>query len=210
MTKPRDQLYTAVAGRVGELQRKATDESVHHGDTAGRLARLRHAINAEPGNDPAVWADTIEVLPTNLWGGAEPSPYERAAHTALTLFALHVQSASGPVHKSGISLGAAARRLAHARAVEPGTPDPAVFRRFQKLATATSSAELRHHLRSMITLMRGEGVQLDYGLLAVHLVELDSSRSADKVRLRWGRDYHRIPADTEDSADTTHAASQTV
>lgn len=207
MTKPREQLYTAVAGRVHQLQRKATDEAVYHSDNAARLARLRRAINAEPGSDPAVWADTIEVLPTDLWGGTEPSGYERAAHTAMTLFALHVQSASGPVHKSGISLGGAARRLASARATEPGTLDPAVFRRFQNLATATSAAELHHHLRSMIMLMRGEGIQLDYGLLAVHLVELDSPQSADRVRLRWGRDYHRSQRKPEDNPSTTPETS---
>lgn len=204
----RRMLDEAVAKRVIELQNKSTDEATRYPDVAGRLARLRRGINAEPGSEPAIWADTIGALPEDLWSSTdEPSSWEWAAHSAITLFALHAQGSTTAVHRHGTSLGAAVRRLAGARSAERGKQDPAVFRRFQTLATASSGEELNYHLRSMITLMRGEGIQLDYGQLAVDIHDLASPRSADRVRLRWGRDYHRTTSDP-DASDANESESQ--
>lgn len=200
--------YDAVAARVTELQNKSTDEAKRYSDVSGRLARLRRAINAEPGSEPAIWSDTIGSLPEELWSPRdEPSSWERAAHSAVTLFALHDQGSATAVHRRGISLGAAVRRLAGARSAERGNQDHAVFRRFQALATASSGDELNYHLRSMVTLMRGEGIQLDYGQLALDIHDLASPRSADRVRLRWGRDYHRTTSDP-DASDANESESQ--
>lgn len=199
-------LYNAVVSRVSELQRKSTDEVIRYPDVAGRLARLRRAIKAQPGSVPAVWEDTIGSLPSELWGVDGPSSWERAAHTAITLFALHAQSSTTAVHRRGISLGRAARRLAGERSGEDATDSP-VFKRFQALATASTSEAMTYHLRSMITLMRGaRTVQLDYGQLAVDIHDLANDRTADRVRLRWGRDYHRFRPDGDDTT-VNHAES---
>ncbi len=193
-------LSRSVTAKVLELQRKAVDETTRYADVPARLARLRRAINAEPGSVPEIWSDTIGVLPEDLWARRDqPSRYEQAAHSAITLFALHVQSARTAVHRPGISLGAAARRLASARTGVRGEHDPAIFKRFQALATASSRAELNHHLRSLITLMRSEGVQLDYGLLAADLAGMEIPERADRIRLRWGRDYHRVSHDDQEN-----------
>ncbi len=198
-------VYQGVARRVGELQRRSTDEHVHDSDVAARLARLRRAVNADPGGAPDIWSDTIEVVPPRLWGTETgPSVWEVATHAAVTLFAIHMQGSATAVHRKGPSLGAAVRRFAGHRSADADQPDLAVFKRFQALATAVTGGELRHHLRSMITLFRGSGTQLDYGLLAVDIHGLlRSPRAADAVRLRWGRDYHRVAADNDDSSATS-------
>lgn len=193
MRSEEEALRRAVTTKVRELQDRTLDQQTRHADVAGRLARLRRAVGAEPGSVPEVWADTIGSLPEELWGrGDEPSRYERAAHIAITHFAVHAQSARVAVHHSDISLGSAVRRLAGARTGERGKDDPAIFRRFQALATASSRAELNHHLRSLIKLLRSETVQLDYGLLAVDLAGIEIPARANRIRLRWGRDYHRV------------------
>jgi len=203
LSPEQDQLYGAVAARVSELQRKATDETRRYPDVAGRLARLRRAITAQPGGVPEVWADTIGAIPEQLWGRSEgPSEWERAAHTAITLFALHVQGSSTAVHRAGISFGSAVRRLARARSGGDDL-DAAVFRRFQQVATAATVDELNYHLRSMITLLRDERTQLDYGQLAVDIHDLALPWSANRVRLRWGRDYHRVSAEPDGTDQTT-------
>lgn len=188
--------YQAVEGRVGLLQRLSDDEGTRHRDIAGRLARLRRAINDEPGADPDVWQDTIGFLPEGLWGRSEaPSSWEHASHTALTIFALHTQGRRTAVHTKCTSLGTAVRRFAGVRSGDTANPDSAVIKRFQALAVSTPGAAMRYHLRSMVTLLRTEGTQLDYGLLAVDIHDLADPRFADRVRLRWGRDFYRIAED---------------
>jgi len=201
------EFYAAVLKPVEELQRKATDDTFRYSDVAARLARLRRAVNAEPGSVPDVWADTIGVLPEGRFGSENgPSQWERAAHTAITLFAIHAQGKTTAIHRRGPSLGAAVRRFDGARSNGEISP---VFRRFQALATSASEAELNHHLRAMITLLRSEGTQLDYGLLAVDLHGLSSPMTEDRVRLRWGRDYHRTAVTDAETAEPTSQTEST-
>lgn len=198
----RDELLrTAVRSTVGSLQGRALAD--HHDSTVTAcLARLRRAVTAEPGSVPQVWADTLGALPPELvpqgrWSDDSPTDYERAAHEAITLYALHQQSKSTAAHQPGISLGAAARRL-----VKATGRDEAVRNRFQAVATAGSAAGVSHHLRALIMLLRTENIPLDYSQLAVDLRQLHSRTSADRVRLRWGRDFHRATtADTDTPAE---------
>lgn len=202
-----EKLYGVVVSRVSYLQSKNIDEEFRHPDVVARLARLRHAVTAEPGAIPEVWADTIGLLPEELLGsGGDPSEWEHAAHTALTLFAVHSQG-HRTAHRERVSLGGAVRRLANARDSGGANPDSAVFKRFQALATSTSRFELRHHLRSMVTLLRAEKLQLDYGQLAVDVHDLSIPYIADSVRLRWGRDYHRASSSEDES---THQNSEII
>ena len=207
----RDELLRkAVITTVTELQRRATgahhNTGAHHdtGVTA-RLARLRRAVTVEPGSEPLVWADTLgalpeELVPTGRWADDTPTHYERAAHEAITLYALHQQSKSTAAHVPGISLGAAARRLAKATG-----RDDAIRTRFQAVATAGTASGVSHHLRALITLLRAEDIPLDYGRLAVDLRHLHGG-AGDRVRLRWGRDFHRAATDEPDTpTDRTQA-----
>lgn len=209
LTAGQAELYNAVEKHVSTLQRWALDEQARHPDVAARLARLRRAVAVSPGSAPDVWADTIAIVPESLSGTSEvPTVAERAGHTAITLFAVHTQGGRGAAHRRGQSLGRAVRLCVAARSADGDPTDSPVFKRFQALATASSPAELNHHLRSMVTLLRAESIALDYGLLAVDIHSLASVEGAKRVRLRWGRDFHRSPIDTDESDSTKTAETQ--
>jgi CRISPR system Cascade subunit CasB len=186
---PDSQLRTFVAGRVERLQ--AGYFSDRPQAAAAALARLRRAVQRSPGDDPAVWFETLEGFPDGLRGrGDAPSPFEVSAHVGLTLYATHQQSQRGRMHQVGYPLGRSIRLLvARDRAVE----DSPVTRRFHALGTATDFTETAYHLRGLITQLRSEAIPLDYGQLVVDLRRLQASQSAGSVRLRWGRDFHRKP-----------------
>lgn len=181
-----DKLRESVTAAVRSLQKGYLSERREF-DVTARLARLRRAITSEPGSIPAVWQDTIGTLDPDLLNRDDtPSPYEYAAHSAITLFALHQQAAAAGMHKPGISLGRAVRQLGRHTGNEE-----AVRKRFMALATSETREELLHHLRGLITQLRSAGVPLDYGRLAVDLRRLQTAAAADGVRLSWGRDYYR-------------------
>lgn len=195
-------LRQRVRAAITHLQNRSLAEH-RDSDVVARLARLRRAVTAEPGSIPDVWADTVGVVQDEpdlirYERDDRPSDYERAAHEAITLYALHQQSKSTAVHRDGISLGAAARRLAQATGRED-----AVRARFHAVAAAETAAGVRHHLRALVTMLRSEGIQLDYARLAVDLRQLHGRVGADRVRLRWGRDFHRAPTDDTGSLSTS-------
>jgi CRISPR system Cascade subunit CasB len=96
------------------------------------------------------------------------------------------------MHQAGHPLGRSIRALIP---VERGDNyvDHAVARRFAMLGTADTLDELTHHLRGMVQLLRTNGVPLDYGQLAADLLNWQRPGHAARVRLRWGRDFHRTP-----------------
>ncbi len=185
LTGDRALLYDAVGSRIDDLTgRRGAGFPVD----PGRLARLRRAVKDTPGRNPDVWEDTIGAVPETLWGtGDDPSSWEWAAHVAITLFAVHAQGGR-IAQRRGISLGSAARRLVEER-------DSASLKtRFQAVAVALTPVSLRHHLLALVTLLRDADIALDYAQLAVDLRDLNATPAAgDRVRLMWGRDYHRKP-----------------
>lgn len=200
---PDQQLERFVAARVSALQR---DYLADRASAVGALARLRRAVTSSPGADPATWGETLDGLPEALVGRRDgPSPHESAAHAAITVFAVHQQSRSEPMHRGGQSLGAAVRLLGQRTGAED-----AVRRRFHALGTASSLPETLHHLRGLVTQLRSAGIALDYGRLARDLRRLQDPRYADEVRLAWGRAYHRTPtASSEDTQQQTPTGEQT-
>ena len=126
-----------------------------------------------------------------------PTRAEWAVYLTLTLYALHQQGRDmgrEPMHREGQSLGQSVRRL-----VKPGEDpqDASVLRRFQALTSAASMQEVSQHLRGIIQILRSEGIALDYVRLAADLYDLQFPESSQRVRLRWGQDYYRMPADAE-------------
>lgn len=184
-------LRSYVTMKVSALQsRYCNDDSA----AAASLARLRRAVTTAPGADSNVWGEIFEGMPPALLGrGDEPSRHEVAAHTAITLFAIHQQSKRVPMHQRGVGFGAAVQRLA---SLGHGSEN-AVMRRFQAIGTASDLNETTHHARSLITQFRSAGVALDYGILAEDLSDLQLPSRADRVRLRWGRQYYRIDKTAE-------------
>jgi CRISPR system Cascade subunit CasB len=163
------------------------------------LAHLRGAVAAEAGSVPSVWDVTLAGLDPRLVGrGDDPSPAERAAHAALCLYAVHQQSQRTGMHQTGVGLGTAVRRLATRVGAES-----AVERRFHALGTSATVAEALHHARGLVGRLRAEQIPLDYGRFAVDLHDLQYPDRAGAVRLRWGRDFHRVRDERAGSPDTT-------
>lgn len=188
-----------VHGRVSQLQREfLADRSDLSAKARAHLAQLRRGIGKDVGALPELWQTTLEGLPLPEGIGDTPTPIERATYTAITLYALHQQSRTAPMHHPGIGLGTAVRQLSRRTASEA-----AVQRRFHALGTASSFTETVQHARGLITQLRGESIAVDYGRLADDLHDLQNPRRADRVRLAWGRDFYRThPTEPNTTADT--------
>ncbi|MGL4306373.1 MAG: type I-E CRISPR-associated protein Cse2/CasB [Mycobacteriaceae bacterium] len=194
-----EKLKISVRKVVEELEKKYLSDT-REPSALARLARLRRATTAAPGSVPEVWEDTIGTLDGSLLGkGDEPSLYEYAAHQAITMFALHRQSGTNPVHVRKVSLGSAVRKLAGTKGYEYEGP---IRKRFLILATAESREEIAHHLRGMIGLLRAEDLPLDYGLLAVDIRKLLVPSQSKSVQLHWGRDYYGSNSNESDSQES--------
>lgn len=191
---------TTRALQSGYLRKPRPDPS----DVA-MLARLRRAAGKPLAECPEVWEATLGAFPVNP-GDDEPTETERAAHTALTLYALHQQSRREPMHRAGARFGAAVRRLANV-----GRSEQAVRRRFVAIGTAVTYGEAERHLRGLVAQLRDESIPLDYGLLADQLVSLQDPVRAARVRLAWGRDFYRKDSRSEHddaSTDTENATEE--
>ena len=91
------------------------------------------------------------------------------------------------MYKEGYSFGAAVNRLVHDE-----DERERVARRFYAVATASSMEELSHHMRGIIQLLRGEGIPIDYPMLAADLYRYQFNSLVSNVRLKWGQDFYRI------------------
>lgn len=165
----------------------------------GRLAVLRRSAGFTPDQHPLALQDVLDALEpglrdADLGKGDAPSRSERAAFDAMTLFALHMQSATSPMHVHGRSFGTAVGLLR--RQSESGSLKP----RFDAMLAARDERSRLTHARSLITLLRGAGIGFDYGLFARDLRTLASAHRAG-VLLRWGRDFAMTPrSEPSDSA----------
>lgn len=154
------------------------------------LAELRRGVGKKPGDVPQLWGYFLQDMPEEFFGDKEPSKAEWAVYTSLTLFALHQQGKdpkSDTMNKEGYSFGTAVNKLVHNE-----DERERVARRFYAAATASNMEELSHHMRGIIQLLRGEGVPLDYPMLAADLYRYQFSSLVSNVRLKWGQDFYRI------------------
>ena len=166
----------------------------------GELAALRRGASRSPGELPEIWELTRVEVPDGA--GDAPTWEEIAVHTAMTLYAVHQQSRTEHMFSPGVGLGSAARRLI-------GSPDeenPSARARFNALVTSTTVAELRHHLRGFVSLLRARGFALDHAMLADDVLRFQQPGGAKKVRLAWARQYYSLPAESQ-PADGTVPAS---
>ena len=174
-----------------KIQRILNDPS----DSAARaaMARLRRGIGHTPGELPELWGDFLLDMPEELLGsGSYTSRAEWAIYTALTLFAFHQQSKSRdaePMHRQGNSLGTAAGSLIKG---ENNEDRERIARRFYPVAMASDMTELAVRLRALVSLLRSEGIALDYARLAADLYLFQIPSRADGVKLRWGEDFCKL------------------
>lgn len=161
------------------------------------LAALRRGVGREPGAVPPMWP-----FYTTLNDAGQLTTSLRAEHLALTLFGVHQQSRSDPVHRQGVGLGSAVLAMRRSGRYSP----EAVDRRFGAAATATSLTELAVHLRGLVTQLRASGQGLDYTRLFRDLRDWQSPDSAAAVRRRWGGQFFRW--DTREGGDAALARPQ--
>lgn len=152
------------------------------------LAQLRHNVGKPIGADPNILQWTIAGLPQPRPADAdEPTDRELAAHTALTLFALHQQSNHDTsAHRLGTSF---ARACALLRVGSPNAKG--IERRFAAIQTSTDWDETVRHARGLVQLLKSGRQPFDYAQFAEDLVTLHDPDQATSVRLRWGRDFVR-------------------
>lgn len=209
--KPPDTRYLSSTARSVERRVIALQKGVLQSESwaVSTLAKLRRAAGALPGQDFESWGIVAETISDELGHGtAATSRRENAAHLALTLYATHQQSRDQGMHRTGPSLGTAVRLLAATQGGDTGESRPPVLRRFQALGTAEGLPEIAHHARAIVAQLRSESIALDYGLLAQHLIRVQDPFQVSRVRLAWGRDFHRTSRTSdlssgEPSAHTT-------
>jgi CRISPR system Cascade subunit CasB len=144
------------------------------------LAALRRGVGREAGDVPAMWR-----FYTELTQDGRKTMRLRAEHVALTLFAVHQQSKSRPMHRAGVGVGTAIVALRR----DPRTSEEAVDRRFAAAATATSFTEVSAHLRGLITQIRRLDQGLDYTRLVKNLIAWQDPVRVPDIRRRWGAQY---------------------
>lgn len=162
------------------------------------LAQLREGAAYEPGAAPSIWAITAEGVPEL----PEPQKQrvETAIHVALTQYAIHQQARGERMHVPHRSFGSAIRRLAETQSA--GEPyDTPVYRRFTAMAAATTIDGLLPHARGLITQLRGADIGFDYGRYADDLYWLQLPGRSAGVRRGWGRAFHYLTTDPNDTAD---------
>lgn len=181
----------ATANRLQQQFLSTTDERAASSARAA-LAVLRRGAGTKPLDQPLIAEMVLEQLTPPLDGalrglGDDFSNSERAAYNALTLFALHMQSADRPFHIRGRSFGAAAGILYRQEGAS-GSIKP----RFDAMISARDETSRLVHARSLITLMRSREIGFDYGRFAADLRTLAGPKRAG-VLLRWGRDFAYSP-----------------
>ena len=87
------------------------------------------------------------------------------------------------------SLGNALRRLAAAQG--DSNAKERMQKKLQMVITSKDMGEFSHHLKGIITLLRGAGIPVNYVELAKDIYYFQFEGSKTKVSLKWGQDYFR-------------------
>ena len=198
LTKNAGRLVDRRIGGPRGLQTRLDDNKSRQ--ARGELAALRRGVSRSPGELPEIWELTRVEVPDGA--GDAPTWEEIAVHTAMTLYAVHQQSRTEPMFRPGIGLGSAAHDL-----VGRDEENPSARARFNALVTSTTVAELRHHLRGFVSLLRARGIALDHAMLADDIVGFQRPGGAKKVRLAWARQYYSLPAETPPATDADPASN---
>lgn len=172
------------------------------------LAALRRGTGRPAGTVPALWPYyTVEatddyVAAVDEW---RPPPALVAEHHALVLYGWHQQSIVRPMHRRDVGVGAAVRALHTTNRYTQSAVDG----RFFAAVTTDDVDELAVHLRGLVAQLRtlrhdkgGSAPQpLDYTRLVRDLSWWPDPEKRNRVRRRWGLDYHRWRPDDEGASD---------
>ncbi|KOU65117.1 hypothetical protein ADK90_03150 [Streptomyces sp. XY413] len=181
-------------------------------DAVQALARLRRGVGRQPTETPELWGLVgVEGFHAAYLaqrrrpaGEAEALRAERAAHIAVTLWAVHQQSnRSKRMHVAdGPFVGTAVRRL-----MPGGDADDPLRKRLVRAGTSSTVDVLAQRLRELVTLLRTAEVPLDYGLLAEQLDQWQRPGGPAQVRQAWGRSFHAYRPPTAKAAKDQDASA---
>ncbi len=172
------------------------------------LAQLRRGVGLVPGEKPELWSILFEGMPEEMLSkNGVPTRAEWAVYIALTMFALHQQGydiGTQCMHREEQSLGKALKLLCK------GDEDAQkrIKRRFDTLATSDDIAEAAYHLRGLISLLRAEGIALDYTALAKDMYSFQFENRAASVRLNWGQDFYRTNTKKNEEDETPQSKDE--
>lgn len=168
--------------------------------SSAELAKLRRGVGRIPGENPGLYGFFLQDMPEEFWSlNGEVTEAEWACYLAVTLYSLHQQSNSPKLHnmhtsKKRESLGSALRKLAAAQG--DTNAGERMQKKLQMVITSKDMSELSHHLKGIITLLRNEGIPLNYAELAQDIYDFQFEKS--KVSLKWGQDYFRKDKEKDD------------
>ena len=156
------------------------------GPPKDELASIRRGLGKKAGYVPSLWPfytklNTYEKVDNKLI----------VEHQCLTLYALHQQSISNPVHVKGHGLGMAIRALAFSESYQENKN--AITKKLYALAMASNIDELANHLRNIITLIKSVSKlsSIDYTKLYWDLIKWNNGGDErSETILRWGMQYH--------------------
>lgn len=164
------------------------------------LARLRR-LGLEGGSWLAVGGELFADLPDFALDPREEERVLNAVMATFRLYAQHQQSESDPMafrRCEDEPQEAAARRsfgwscwcAGFAASKRGQDKDPGIKRRLASLESVVNFGGIETQLRGLMSIVKGEGVPVDYCLLArdLYLMQVPSCRS--DVFQRWARDYY--------------------
>ncbi|MCX4744807.1 type I-E CRISPR-associated protein Cse2/CasB [Kitasatospora sp. NBC_01287] len=191
---------TAVEPHIRELQRGYREDRA---DAVSAVARIRRGAGRSVAEAVDLWGVTgmERLYQEQALRGAAAEEAENAFHAAITLWALHQQAhrESGMHRRGGWQLGGAVRRLMPTNDI-----DEAVRMRFVRLGSSSSFDLLSQRLREIVLLLRrGDGIPLDYGVLADQLFQWQRPDGRTAVRRAWGHSFHAAWSGDQASATGT-------
>ncbi|MGW5609442.1 type I-E CRISPR-associated protein Cse2/CasB [Streptomyces sp. NPDC003753] len=189
----------ALVGR--EIARLQRGYLADRPEAVAALARLRRGAGRDAAAVPDLWG-LVDLEPLYDDPRLRTDAAETAVYTAMTLWSLHQQSRSSGMHRPGVELGAAVRRLMPA-----GEIDEPVRKRFVRAGTSATLSLLATRLRELVLLLRGQDIALDYALLAEQLYRWQQPGGPDRVRRSWGRAFHAHRTTPDENTDGAAAAT---
>lgn len=174
------EMHSKLSSRLYELQARS-----RNGDPSakGLLSNLRDGGRRSPGDQAATWAEVVGIVPDELAGEGVPSEHELGVFHAVTLFALHLQGGK-EAHHAGMPVGRALRVLITKRGSE------SMSSRVESLLGSATRTEFVRHLRSLVTLLRGQSLAMDYREIARAIEAWSHPQERTKVRMAWGREIY--------------------
>ena len=182
-----DMVYRYTASKIEYLHSIADT-----GRGKGYLAELRHGIGKKPGELPSLWWLIFDRIDEELKGSKCASNAEWAVYTALTLYSLHQQGNDRFMYEKGYTLGRAAYHIANSN-----DDEERVVNRLNLVVTSTTKEELAYQLKSIVQLLKGKSIPLDYAKLSEELYRFNYPEQAADIKLSWGRDFYSEKYKTE-------------